>query len=94
MADSTTISVRISKATKDRLARLADSTKRSQAFLAAEAIEEFLDLNEWQVAHIEKAIAEADASGPFVAHEDVSAWVESLGTEEELPPPRATIRRD
>lgn len=74
--------MRISKATKDRLVRLADSTKRSQANLAAEAVETFLDLREWQVAHIEKAIAEADAGEPFVAHKDVSAWVESRGTED------------
>ena len=86
--------MRISKATKDRLVRLADSTKRSQSNLAAEAVETFVDLNEWQVTHIEKAIAEADAGGPFVAHEDVSAWVDSLGTEDELSPPRATIRRN
>lgn len=93
MTDTTTISVRISNATKQRLARLAETTKRSQAFLAAEAIEEFVEVNEWQVAHIEKAIAEADAGGPFVAHEDVTAWVESLGTEDELPPPEPTVRR-
>ena len=93
MTDGTTISVRISNSTKQRLARLAESTKRSQAFLAAEAIEEFVVVNEWQVAHIEKAIAEADAGGPFVAHEDVTAWVESLGSEKELPPPEPTVRR-
>ncbi|MDH3473763.1 MAG: CopG family ribbon-helix-helix protein [Rhodospirillales bacterium] len=93
MSDTTTISVRLSKATKDRLARLAESTKRSQAFLAAEAIEEFVEINEWQVAHIEQAIAEADAGGPFVAHEDVTAWVEALGSENELPPPVPTLRR-
>jgi predicted transcriptional regulator len=93
MAESATISVRISAETKARLARLAESTKRSQAFLAAEAIDAFVELNEWQVAAIRRAVEEADAGGPFAADEDVSAWLLSWGTDDERPPPKAKIRR-
>lgn len=93
MAESTTISVRISAETKARLARLAESTKRSQAFLAAEAIDAYVDLNEWQVAAIRQAVAEADAGGPFVRDEDMAAWLLSWGTDDELPPPKARVRR-
>ena len=46
---STTVSVRIDPAIKKRLEKLAKSTGRSRSFLAAEAINEYLDLNEWQV---------------------------------------------
>ena len=45
---STTVSVRIDPVIKKRLEKLAKSTGRSRSFLAAEAINEYLDLNEWQ----------------------------------------------
>jgi RHH-type transcriptional regulator, rel operon repressor / antitoxin RelB len=34
---------------KKRFDKLAKSTGRSRSFLAAEAIREYLDVNEWQV---------------------------------------------
>jgi hypothetical protein len=42
-------------------AAAALSTGRSRAFLAAEAIEEYLDINEWQVAGIALAISSLEA---------------------------------
>ena len=39
------VSVRLARSTKARLQRLAKSTGRSRAVLAAEAIEEYLDIN-------------------------------------------------
>jgi predicted transcriptional regulator len=62
---STTFSVRIDSVTKKRLEKLAKSTGRSRSFLAAEAINEYLDLNEWQVAGIQKAVASLDAARGF-----------------------------
>jgi RHH-type rel operon transcriptional repressor/antitoxin RelB len=40
-----TVSVRLARSTKARLQQLAKSTGRSRAFLAAQAIEEYLDIN-------------------------------------------------
>ena len=57
---STTMTVRLEPELKQRLDRLADATQRSKSFLAAQAIREFVDLNEWQVQEIRNAIAEAD----------------------------------
>ncbi len=88
MADSTVLSVRIGKPIKKRLARLARAMRRSQSFLAAEAIEEFVDVQEWQLAGIEKALASLDR-GEGVPHEDVKAWAASLGTEKERAVPKA-----
>ena len=48
-----TFSVRLDRTAKTRLQRLAKSTGRSRAYLAAEAIHEYLDVNEWQLAGIE-----------------------------------------
>ncbi len=57
---SATMTIRLSPDLKNRLERLADATQRSKSFLAAEAIRDFVDLNEWQVGEIQKAVAEAD----------------------------------
>jgi ribbon-helix-helix CopG family protein len=43
---STTFTVRVDTAAKKRLEKLAKSTGRSRSFLAAEAINEYLDVNE------------------------------------------------
>ena len=73
---STTLSVRIDAAIKKRLEKLAKSTGQSRSFLAAEAINEYLDLNEWQVAGIQKAVASLDR-GEGIPHERVKDWVSS-----------------
>ena len=44
MSDSTTITVRIDKSVKKRLEAAAARVRRSKSFLAAEAIEEYLDM--------------------------------------------------
>jgi RHH-type transcriptional regulator, rel operon repressor / antitoxin RelB len=69
---STTMTIRIEDEVKDRLDRLAESTQRSKSFLAAEAIREYVENNEWQVAETRKALKEADA-GDFASEEDVAA---------------------
>ena len=69
---STTMTIRLDDEVKDRLARLADSTHRSKSYLAAEAIRAFVEINEWQVAEIREALAEADA-GDFASDKDVAA---------------------
>ena len=84
---STTVSVRIDPIIKKRLEKLAKSTGRSRSFLAAEAINEYLDLNEWQVAGIQKAVASLDR-GEGVAHEQVKKWVSSWGRTKERPAPK------
>lgn len=69
---STTLTIRIEDEVKDRLDRLAESTQRSKSFLAAEAIRQFVENNEWQVAEIRAAIAEADA-GDFATDNEVAS---------------------
>jgi RHH-type transcriptional regulator, rel operon repressor / antitoxin RelB len=69
---STTMTVRVEDEIKDRLDRLAESTQRTKSFLAAEAIREYVENNEWQIAEIQAALAEADA-GDFANDKDVVA---------------------
>ena len=87
MAESTTITIRVNKATKERLDKIARHSKRSKSFLAAEAIEEFLSVQEWQERRIREARAAADR-GEIIAHEAVLEWVRSWDTEDERPMPK------
>jgi RHH-type transcriptional regulator, rel operon repressor / antitoxin RelB len=75
---TSTFTIRTEAAQINRLEALAKSTGRSRSFLAADAISTYLDLHEWQVAGIEKAIASIDVNGG-VDHGDVKAWVASWG---------------
>jgi RHH-type rel operon transcriptional repressor/antitoxin RelB len=69
---STTMTVRLDDDVKDRLEQLAASTQRSESFLAAEAIRQFVENNEWQIAEIHAALKEADA-GDFASDEELAA---------------------
>ena len=73
---STTFTVRVEPAVKARLERLAKSTGRSRSFLAAEALGEYLDANEWQVEGIKKAIVSLDR-GEGIPHQHVKQWAKS-----------------
>ena len=57
---STTMTIRIEPELKQRLDLLAEATQRSKSFLAAEALRDFVELNEWQIGEIKNAIKEAD----------------------------------
>jgi RHH-type transcriptional regulator, rel operon repressor / antitoxin RelB len=83
---TTTFTVRIDSAVKNRLERLAKSTGRSRSFLAAEAISEYLNVNEWQVAGIKRAVASLDR-GEGVPNAVVKDWVASWGSNDEKPKP-------
>jgi RHH-type rel operon transcriptional repressor/antitoxin RelB len=84
---STTFTVRVDPAIKKRLEKLAKSTGRSRSFLAAEALSQYLDVNEWQVAGIRKAMASLER-GEGVPHDQVKAWVDSWGGKNERAAPK------
>jgi RHH-type transcriptional regulator, rel operon repressor / antitoxin RelB len=84
---STTFTVRVDQSVKKRLEKLAENTGRSRSYLAAEAIHEYLDVNEWQVAGINRAIASLER-GEGVAHQQVRDWISSWGSENERPIPK------
>ncbi len=69
---STTMTIRLEDDVRERLDRLAESINRSKSFLASEAVREFVDINEWQVADVRAALKEADA-GEFATDAQVAA---------------------
>ena len=69
---STTMTLRLEDDIKIRLDALAGATQRSKSFLAAEAIRDYVELNEWQINDIRQALVEADA-GDFASDAEVAA---------------------
>ena len=75
---STTMTIRLEADTKERLERLAEATHRSKSFLAAEAIRQYVETNDWQVEETVAALAEANA-GDFASEDDVRAVARKWG---------------
>ncbi|MHB8622972.1 MAG: CopG family ribbon-helix-helix protein [Sulfuricaulis sp.] len=78
MAEMTLISVRVPKDIAKRLAKLAEATDRSKSYVAGQAIEEFLTLQEWQVKAIRQGMTEAD-TGKLVPHEEAIRRLKTWG---------------
>jgi choline dehydrogenase-like flavoprotein len=66
---TTTFSVRVGRSTKSRLEKLAKSTGRSRAFLAAEAISAYLDAN-----HLAGTARMGDDPTTSVVNADCRSW--------------------
>jgi RHH-type transcriptional regulator, rel operon repressor / antitoxin RelB len=88
MPDTTTMTVRLSQELKGKLERLAETTKRSKSYLAAEAIAEYVEANAWQVEEIRKAVEKANAGGPFVSEQDAARYLDALSRGEDPNPPK------
>ena len=75
---STTMTLRLEDDIKNRLETLAGATQRSKSYLAAEAVRDYVELNEWQIQETRQALAEADA-GDFASAEDLAALAAKWG---------------
>lgn len=64
--------LRIRPETKERLERLSLATRKPQSQIVETAIQNYLDLNEWQVREIERGLKEVE-EGRLVSHEDLLA---------------------
>lgn len=76
MPDSTTMTIRVSAALKERLGRLAHDTRRSKSFLAAEAVSAYVDRELAIIDGIQRGLADVKA-GRVVAHDDAMAEIDA-----------------
>jgi predicted transcriptional regulator len=67
-----TLSFRTDEDIRDRLDRLAGTRQRDRSFLINEAIDRYLELNDWQETQIRVGIEQADR-GEFATEEEVEA---------------------
>jgi predicted transcriptional regulator len=82
-------SVRLSDDLSKRLDRVATEQDRSKGWIIAEALNDYLnreELRRQRLADTREALDDLEA-GDVVAGEEVLAWLESWGKDEELPPP-------
>jgi RHH-type transcriptional regulator, rel operon repressor / antitoxin RelB len=77
MSESSVLTLRLDAKLKNQLDRLSKSMNRSRSFVAAQAIQEFVSVNEWQINEIKKGLAEADA-GDFATDEEMQQTVRRL----------------
>lgn len=83
------MTLRLDAADLRRLDALAEATDRSKAWLAAQAVKTYLDLNEWQIRAIREAVKNADRrDAKFFTQEEVDAWLATWGMVQERKPPR------
>ena len=73
MNETVTVTARIPAKSKERLEALARATGRKKGFLIAQALEEYLKTQAWQIEETLKAIQEADA-GNFATDEELRAF--------------------
>ncbi len=75
---TTTMTLRLDEQLKVRLDKLAKATERSRSYVAAEAVREYVELNEWQVKETRDAIDEAN-KGDFASTEEVENTLRAWG---------------
>ena len=72
------VSLRIEEDLAARLERLARATHRTKSFIASQAIEEYLALQEWQVEAIQEGLDDI-ARGDVVGHAEVLSALAKWG---------------
>jgi predicted transcriptional regulator len=82
--------MRLEPELKDWLETEAKRQDRSAAYLAKQAIRSMKEQSDAKAQMIREAIAEAD-KGVFISEEKMTAWFESLDTENELPEPEPDV---
>ena len=72
MSESETLTVRLASTTKNKLGQLAAQTNRTKSYLAAEAIDAYVERELEIVSGIERGLADMKA-GKVVSHADAMA---------------------
>lgn len=77
MAESTTMTIRVSSELKERLGRLAHETRRTKSFLAAEAVSAYVDRELAIIEGIQAGLRDMEA-GRMVPHEQAVAEIQAV----------------
>jgi RHH-type rel operon transcriptional repressor/antitoxin RelB len=86
---TSTLSVRILPKTRKKLENLSKVTDRTLSYLAGEALDQYLEVQSWQVKGIESALQEADSKdAKFYEHTEIETWLKSWGTKSERAAPK------
>jgi predicted transcriptional regulator len=95
MAEKANMAVKLAPEIRQRLQALGQARRRSPHWLMVEAIRLYVEREEEvERARIEtrQRLASYDASGEYIADEDVQAWLATWGSPKEKRPP-TRVRR-
>jgi len=67
-----TVTFRIDADKRATLDRLAETRDRDRSYLLNEAVDAYLDVHAWQIAHVEEGLRQAEA-GEFADDAEVAA---------------------
>jgi len=81
-----TVTVPLDSTVRAGLAELGEARREPISDVATDIIAMHVDRENWERQQILQGLADFEA-GRFVSHERVVAWLESWGTENELPVP-------
>jgi predicted transcriptional regulator len=85
------VSLRMDSALKLRLEEVAQKDERSISYVTQKAITQYLDARDYKHEIIMEAYEASLVEKVFISGEAVLAWVNSWGTDNELPVPVADI---
>lgn len=84
MGASTTMTIRVTPDLKEKLGRLAENTRRTKSYLAAEAVEAYVNRELEIIEGIQRGLADLDA-GRVTQHKDamerIDAAIAAAGTD-------------
>ena len=86
MAATATFTIRVPADLKRRLDRLARAADRSRSWLAADALQHYVEDQQWQLAEIEAGLKDAE-SGRVVSNDEVERWLKTWGGKRKVRPP-------
>ena len=72
MGASTTMTIRVTPGLKEKLGRLAHSTRRTRSYLAAEAVEAYVNRELRVIEGIQRGLADMEA-GRVTPHDEITA---------------------
>ncbi len=84
MGASTTMTIRVTPDLKEKLGRLAENTRRTRSYLAAEAVEAYVNRELQIIEGIQRGLADRDA-GRVTPHDQamdrINAAIEAAGND-------------
>lgn len=90
MAEKANMAVKLDAGIRQRLRALGEAKRRSPHWLMVEAIRLYVEREEELErarADTRERLARYDATGEYIADEDVEAWLKTWGTPSEQQPP-------
>jgi len=82
MSETVSVAIEMSREQMEELQRLADRLGCPKSALLAQALEDYLALQRWQIGEIERGMQELE-EGRGLSHEEVEAWLATWGDDED-----------